>query len=51
MYNYIAVGERIICQEGGRSQPPPGPIKGNVLHNCVITGGQQACHTDDDKDT
>ncbi len=34
-----------------RSQSPPGPIKGSVLHNCVITGGQQACHTDEDRDT
>ncbi len=21
----------------------------NVLHNCVIAGGQQACHTDEDR--
>ncbi len=32
-----------------RSQSPPGPIKGSVLHNCILTGGQQACHTDEDR--
>ncbi len=34
-----------------RSWSPPGPVKGSVLHNLNITGGQQACHTDEDRIT
>ena len=48
-YKYIAVGEGIIARRGVRSWSPPGPVKGNVLHNLIITGGQQACHTDEDR--
>ena len=47
-YNYIAVGEGIIARRG-EEWSPPGPVKGNVLHNLMITGGQQACHTDEDR--
>jgi len=48
-YKYIAVGEGIIARRGVRSWSPPGPVKGSVLHNLDITGGQQARHTDEDR--
>ena len=34
---------------GVRSWSPPGPVKGNVLHILIVAGGQQACHTDEDR--
>jgi hypothetical protein len=33
-YNYITLGEGIICQEGVRSQSPPAPLKGMFCMNC-----------------
>ena len=49
VYKYIAFRRRKSCKEGVRSWSPPGPVKGSVLHNLNITGGQQACHTDEDR--
>ena len=49
VYKYIAFRRRKSCKEGVRSWSPPGPVKGSVLHNLNITGGQQACHTDKDR--
>ena len=48
-YKMYCFRRRKSCKEGVRSWSPPGPVKGSVLHNLNITGGQQACHTDEDR--
>jgi hypothetical protein len=50
-YHYIALGEGIICWEGVRGWPPPAPVEGMFCMNFILIGGQQARHTDKDRET
>ena len=47
-YN-ILLKEKEQLLGGGEELVSSRPVKGSVLHNCIITGGQQACHTDEDR--
>ncbi len=48
-YKMYCFRRRKSCKEGVRSWSPPGPVKGGVCIIWSITGGQQACHTDEDR--
>ncbi len=48
-YKYITVGEGTIARRGWGAGLLPAPLKGVFCIILIITGGQQACHTDEDR--
>jgi hypothetical protein len=46
----LLLGERTVTRKEVRGQSPPAPVEGVFCINYILIGGQQARHTDKDRE-
>ncbi len=46
----LLLGERTVTRKEVRGQSSPAPVEGVFCINCILIGGQQAHHTDKDRE-